>query len=154
MKSGHVIKAIHPFRMPLFSPSKNLRGTMRLSVTLSGLLIAILNTSPGLSAPSAGAVDVKLKTGTFRGLSGVNGMDKFLGIPFAQPPVGALRFKQPVAITQASNASFNATVFGHACPQPPSGGLGAPVAEDCLFLNVHVTVLSQMIFVVFKFVSI
>lgn len=121
---------------PLFRKELVL-AIMQLSSTLYGLLLAILNANPGQSAPTAGTVDVKLKTGTFRGLSGVNGMDKFLGIPFAQQPVGALRFKAPVPITQTSNAIFNATVFGHACPQPASGGLGAPVGEDCLHLNVR-----------------
>jgi carboxylesterase type B len=52
------------------------------------------------------------------------------------PPVGDLRFKAPVAITKASNAVQDASVFGDACPQPPSAELGAPVSEDCLHLNV------------------
>ncbi|KAF5327031.1 hypothetical protein D9619_004783 [Psilocybe cf. subviscida] len=122
--------------MCICRPPKELRGIMQLSSTLYGVLVAILNASPGFSAPSTGTVDVKLKTGTFRGLSGVNRMDKFLGIPFAQQPVGALRFRAPVPITQTSSAVFNATVFGHACPQPAASGLGAPIAEDCLHLNI------------------
>ncbi|KAF5327855.1 hypothetical protein D9619_004771 [Psilocybe cf. subviscida] len=109
---------------------------MQYSLTLFGLFIALLSATAGFVAPTTGTIDVKLRTGTFRGLSGVNGMDKFLGIPFAQQPLGALRFKAPVPITKPSNAVFNATAFGHACPQPPVSTLGAPIGEDCLWMNI------------------
>ncbi|KAF9007551.1 alpha/beta-hydrolase [Cyathus striatus] len=87
------------------------------------------------SAAPPSNLDIKLKTGTFRGVAG-NGTQKWLGIPFAEPPVGSLRFKAPVPITNASNVIVDASNFGGACPQLPSNGLGAPISEDCLFLNV------------------
>ncbi|KAK7461949.1 hypothetical protein VKT23_008382 [Stygiomarasmius scandens] len=86
--------------------------------------------------PSAlsSTLDIPLKTGTFRGTS-ANGTEKWLGIPYAQPPVGSLRFKAPVPITKRSNSLKVASTFGNACPQP-AGSLGAPRSEDCLYLNV------------------
>jgi len=80
-------------------------------------------------------LDVSLKIGSFRGVSTANGTEKWLGIPFAESPVGPLRFKAPVPIAKAFKGINNASSFGNACPQPP-GNLGAAVAEDCLFLNV------------------
>ena len=90
--------------------------------------------------PATGSIDVVLKTGIFRGISSPsNGTDKFLGIPFAVPPVGNLRFKSPVAITKKSSAVQDATKFSNACPQPADSGLNALVAEDCLHLNVSIS---------------
>ena len=63
----------------------------------------------------------------------------FSGIPYAAPPVGAARFKaaQPV---QPWEGIRDATKFGPAAPQTPSGGMTdrVPVRwdEDCLTLNV------------------
>ncbi|KAJ7454662.1 alpha/beta-hydrolase [Mycena latifolia] len=85
---------------------------------------------------AAPSLDVSLNIGTFRGLSTPNSTEKWLGIPFAQPPVGPLRFKAPVPIAKAFKGITNASTFGNACPQPPSASLGANVAENCLFLNV------------------
>jgi hypothetical protein len=98
-----------------------------------GLLVLLSFLSTRLLAAG---LDIRLPTGTFRGTSvpGSN-VDKWLGIPFAQPPVGPLRFKAPMAITHHSSVVKNATVFGNACPQVP-GNLGAPMGEDCLYLNV------------------
>ena len=81
---------------------------------------------------------VHLTSGTFQGISlgAPNNTDSWLGIPFAQPPVGALRFKAPVPITSPTSGVKNATEFGNACPQIPSDTLGAPMSEDCLYLNV------------------
>lgn len=58
----------------------------------------------------------------------------FLNILFAPPPVGALRFRPPVAPSPWSGVR-DATAFGPACPQLDSQGqtLGD---EDCLSLNV------------------
>lgn len=83
--------------------------------------------------------NIKLSTGTFRGFL-VNGIDQWRGIPFAEPPVGPLRFKAPVPIKGDSRATKSATEFGDACPQPADGlgtPPGAPISEDCLYLNVN-----------------
>ncbi|KAG6840670.1 hypothetical protein C0991_005175 [Blastosporella zonata] len=77
---------------------------------------------------------VPLNSGTYSGIATPQGIEKWLGIRYALPPEGALRFKAPVAVP-ASNRLVNASTFNNACPQPPAT-LGAPVAEDCLFLNL------------------
>ena len=63
----------------------------------------------------------------------------FAGIPYAQPPVGNLRFKAPQPLRPFSEP-FAALKFGAAAPQIPSGGMtdSAPVRwdEDCLTLNI------------------
>lgn len=84
-------------------------------------------------------IEIQLPTGTFHGFS-ADGIDQWRGIPFAEPPVGPLRFKAPVPATGDPDAAKNATEFGNACPQPPDGiniPLGVPVSEDCLYLNVN-----------------
>ena len=63
----------------------------------------------------------------------------FAGIPYAQPPVGNLRFQAPQALSPFAEP-FSALKFGPAAPQIPSGGMtdNAPVrwSEDCLTLNI------------------
>ncbi|KAG9314834.1 Alpha/Beta hydrolase protein [Chiua virens] len=75
-------------------------------------------------------------SGTFRGVVNANGTDAWLGIPFAQPPIGPLRFKAPVHITQPLQGIQDTSRFGHAYHQPPSSRLSANMSENCLFLNV------------------
>ncbi|KAG2501518.1 hypothetical protein HYH03_000025 [Edaphochlamys debaryana] len=59
---------------------------------------------------------------------------QYLGIPYAQPPVGALRFKTPRPYTSAYPApGLNASAYGAACVQRDSSAAGS---EDCLTLNV------------------
>lgn len=59
----------------------------------------------------------------------------FLGIPYAQPPIGPLRFRLPQELP-ASNRSIVANQFGPACPQPDLDRLRT--SEDCLFLNIWI----------------
>ncbi|KAJ6469165.1 esterase 1, partial [Mycena vitilis] len=63
----------------------------------------------------------------------------FGGIPYAEPPIGSLRFARPVAKFSLGNQStFDATDFGASCIQPASPFIpdGLPLSEDCLTLNV------------------
>lgn len=60
------------------------------------------------------------------------GGNEFLGIPYAAPPVGALRWRPPKRYGFFPGFALQATQFGSACTQP--GGIGS---ENCLFLNVY-----------------
>ncbi|XP_022101672.1 cholinesterase-like [Acanthaster planci] len=66
-------------------------------------------------------------------------IDVFRGIPYAQPPVGPLRFKPPVT-KEPWDGTYNATYFRDPCVQTLEQGNilpGLPSAsEDCLFLNI------------------
>ncbi|MGH9137510.1 MAG: carboxylesterase/lipase family protein, partial [Acidimicrobiales bacterium] len=70
-----------------------------------------------------------------------DGTLRFRGIPFAAPPVGALRFRPPQPV-EPWDGVRDATKFGAMAPQG-LGGLEAmmgaaryPQSEDCLYLNV------------------
>ena len=62
------------------------------------------------------------------------GMRIFLGIPYAAPPVGELRWKPPQEVASWSQVR-NSTDFGPSCPQPKQHDSGK-FSEDCLYLNV------------------
>jgi len=62
-------------------------------------------------------------------------MNTFLGIPYAAPPVGPLRWKAPQP--SAPWLKLRATRFANHCPQL-AGSYGlASTTEDCLYLNVY-----------------
>jgi para-nitrobenzyl esterase len=62
------------------------------------------------------------------------GIAEFLGIPYAAPPLGDLRFSAPQP-HPAWSTSLQAAQFGSPCPQTNRLG-SASTNEDCLFLNV------------------
>lgn len=69
----------------------------------------------------------------------VDGVSEFKGIPFAAPPVGALRWKAPRAVKPWSGVR-QTTAFGPACLQDPvmanRMAPGVALSEDCLYLDV------------------
>jgi para-nitrobenzyl esterase len=98
----------------------------------------------GSTTASAAQVEqspiVGAPAGAVRGFA-EGGVRVFKGVPYAEPPVGAARWRPPVA-TQAWSGVRDATRFGPACFQPQSRGnhiyvndLG-PMSEDCLALNI------------------
>ncbi|MCQ2335283.1 MAG: carboxylesterase family protein [Paludibacteraceae bacterium] len=81
---------------------------------------------------------VQCVNGTFVGMVEDNGVLSFKGIPYAQAPVGNLRWKAPQPV-EASDEVFDAKEFGNAAIQNYSETEAASHytrSEDCLTLNV------------------
>jgi para-nitrobenzyl esterase len=70
------------------------------------------------------------QSGPLKGII-VGNIGEFLGIPYAAPPVGNLRWTPPQPFGQWKGL-LDASSFGNVCTQ---GGRGS---EDCLFLNIYV----------------
>lgn len=89
-------------------------------------------TIPSRVTLPCGVVDVLGQTNTALNVS------SYLSIPFAQPPVGDLRFVAPQEYVYQPG-EVNATVQGPACVQIPGGSLAGTsgFSEDCLTLNVY-----------------
>lgn len=109
-------------------------GTLLLSSTaVSGAALLPRDNSTG-SAPT-----VTLKNGSYYGVYSPNyNQDFFLGIPFAQPPLGDLRLRQPQSINTTWSETRNATNYQPECIGYGSDQwiLGNIVSEDCLSVNV------------------
>ncbi|CAG2107969.1 unnamed protein product [Medioppia subpectinata] len=68
-------------------------------------------------------------------------IDQFLGIPYAEPPVGKLRFASPESIKTPKPGEIDGTQTGKACLQKKNDFLkdyfgNLSMSEDCLTLNV------------------
>lgn len=101
--------------------------------------LACLALLPAAEARVARAsLDVRVDGGTVRG-SVEHGVMAFKGIPFAAPPVGALRWAPPQRVRPWSGIR-PALHFGPDCAQLPTPGDAAPLRtiskENCLYLNV------------------
>ena len=78
---------------------------------------------------------VTLDSGKISGIA-ADGYQYYLGIPFAAPPVGDLRWKPPQPAKPWSGVK-ESTEFCPACPQLPAAGINIDrMDEDCLYLNV------------------
>ncbi|AKA01950.1 carboxylesterase [Streptomyces noursei ZPM] len=80
---------------------------------------------------------IRTEQGHVTGIHSDNGVSAFLGLPYAAPPVGGLRFAPP-APAEPWDGVREATAFGNAGIQilPGADDLRAPQSEDCLYLNV------------------
>ncbi|CZT48213.1 related to triacylglycerol lipase V precursor [Rhynchosporium secalis] len=109
------------------------------------LLVAVLNDF----CSAIDSLQVKTTVGVSYGI--INGTSphvaQFLGIPYAEPPVGPLRWAAPVP--KSPQHIIDATRFGASCPQIPDPyapdvytadvqeyNTNSPTSEDCLNLNV------------------
>jgi para-nitrobenzyl esterase len=91
--------------------------------------------------PSFAADRVKTANGTLESTAAPkDGVRSFKGIPFAQPPVGDLRWREPQPVKNWKGAR-SADQFGPRCMQRTGPGAdywfrSSGMSEDCLYLNV------------------
>ncbi|TFK25304.1 triacylglycerol lipase 3 [Coprinopsis marcescibilis] len=92
----------------------------------------------GLFVGAFAAPEIKLHGTTLIGRDvTTSNVEFFGGIPFAEPPVGRLRFRPPVLKTRLDTPTFDASEYGDWCLQPPLTPGIKDVSEDCLTINVH-----------------
>ena len=101
--------------------------------TLSGGAASAAALSGHKTSPASSPL-VHTKSGPVSGVVSGNEFE-YLGIPYAAPPVGALRWEPPVPVTPWTT-TLAATHFGPHCPQAPSPFGQPSTTEGCLFLNV------------------
>lgn len=98
---------------------------MKFNLISAGILLAAT-----AHAEAHNPLTVRTKTGTFTGLRNddFRGVREFRNIPFAQPPVGSLRFQPPQPLPPSTKHHFS-TRFPPSCPQF--------VANSEIFLNLY-----------------
>jgi para-nitrobenzyl esterase len=125
------------------------KTTFGTSLLLSAVLTAGMASAPVVADENnseRGGPVVKTAEGPIQGIvktepSTGGAVYEFLGIPYAAPPVGNLRWMPPQPVAHWS-APLDATKFGNTCAQATTLGVfagPASVNEDCLFLNVFTT---------------
>jgi carboxylesterase type B len=87
------------------------------------------------AGPAANAPVVPTDRGLVQGRT-AEGTDQFLGIPYAAPPAGSLRWAAPQP-AQRWHGIRQATSYGGRCAQLASGNGPRVDNEDCLYLNVY-----------------
>jgi para-nitrobenzyl esterase len=114
---------------------------MRMIAAVLGALLALAPVSV-----RADDLQVTVASGALSGLASRDGLVRsFKGIPYAAPPIGALRWRPPQEVA-AWQGTREANRFSPICPQPSplAGGFyqreyfqaAEAQSEDCLYLNV------------------
>jgi len=121
--------------------ARRLRRAALLAVPVISTAVALLGSGTGAAAslaPASAGPVVRVDGGLARGTARA-GVASFLGLPYAAPPTGNLRWRPPQPAAGWTGVR-DATAFGPSCPQPtqfnpflPPG----PISEDCLYLNVY-----------------
>jgi para-nitrobenzyl esterase len=108
------------------------------SLTSKALMVAALTCAPISAAAQIPSAVVNIEQGKISGTL-EEGVTSWKGVPFAAPPVGALRWRAPQPPAPWTGVR-PATAFSADCMQKPFGGDAAPLgttpAEDCLYANV------------------
>ncbi|MCX4879240.1 carboxylesterase/lipase family protein [Streptomyces sp. NBC_00847] len=110
----------------------------RIAIALTALAAALLVPAPAQAAAHGEPV-VRTDAGRVRGETAAEGR-QFLGIPYAEPPVGRLRWRAPHPV-RPWHGVRSARDFGNKCVQSASWDPGyeqPSYTESCLDLNVYV----------------
>ena len=88
--------------------------------------------------PIQPSLTATVRNGTYVGIHSESyNQDFFLGVPFAQPPVGSLRFRSPQPLNETWSALRDANAYSASCVGYGGDNLAYPSSsEDCLYLNI------------------
>ena len=99
---------------------------------IAALAAAIVGSQAQILERAVPGDPVNISAGQISGNLLSNGVKAYLGIPFAAPPVGDLRWKEPQPVRPWKGVR-EALALPPACMQT---GTAEPISEDCLYLNL------------------
>jgi len=102
-------------------------------IKLTAIILLLITLPVGAFADDKKTNVIQIDSGPICGKV-EDGINVFLGIPYAAPPVGELRWKPPQEVASWLHVR-NSMDFGSSCPQPNQQNSGK-FSEDCLYLNV------------------
>jgi len=125
-------------RMPLSVKANSYSFTLLTTIGAGCVAFCLMAHFGALAQSSAeGNVNVQVEQGVLRCVSAAGSL-KCLGVPYAAPPIGPLRWRPPAAVLGWQGVR-DATRFASTCLQAKSEYAKAQEgAEDCLYLNVYV----------------
>ncbi len=113
--------------------------TLNVSKRLAVVAACALSVLPALAHKAWAETFVTTSVGQLEGIE-KDGALQFLGIPYAQPPVGDLRWRAPKPAQPWAGVRL-AKAMGPSCAQLPDVfGPNGSLSEDCLTLNVYAPV--------------
>jgi para-nitrobenzyl esterase len=121
MLRDEVERFMHPFGL-----------SRRRFLTSAGLTALALRCAPLYSLTQSTPITIRTANGALRGEQ-FGEVLQFRGVPFAEPPVGPLRFRAPVPV-KPWTGERDATRFAASPMQ--SNEVGIEHNEDCLYLNI------------------
>ncbi|MEP6906479.1 MAG: carboxylesterase/lipase family protein [Pseudoxanthomonas sp.] len=121
---------------PLHDKAAGMKTFSGFALWLCLLAASLLPVCVSAAEPTATAT---IRQGTLEG-SRKPSLEVFLGVPFAAPPVGALRWREPQAAVPWQGTR-KADAYASSCMQKTGipvaeGGTTGALSEDCLYLNV------------------
>ncbi len=113
----------------------DIKGNDMIRLSRAACLAVAVMLMNGLSGNAqAAGLTINTTGGVVQGIS-TSSTNKYLGIPYAAPPTGPLRWRAPQPASWSG--VLQANTLPPICPQP-AGPLGAAsLNEDCLYLNVY-----------------
>lgn len=110
-----------------------------ISSVLGFAVLASSTVLPARLSPRAptGAPIAKTCNGSYYGTyDSIRNQDRFLGVPYAQSPIGDLRFANPASLNISWDGALPATEYAYACIGYGGDQIGYQQSEDCLYLNI------------------
>lgn len=133
----HRVRRRQPKRVGMTSKDQTSgRRALHVGALVIGLLLFAGSAAAQVRPAPPPVTEVRsTESGLVRGLA-KGGTVNFLGLPYAAPPVGDLRWKPPQPAASWRGERL-AEAFGPVCPQPFAPA-SVPQSEDCLTLNISV----------------
>jgi para-nitrobenzyl esterase len=132
---GHMRLTGKQFLSGAMRPARK-RSAHGTAAAVTAVTLLLLSLSPSAQCATGGdGTLVQTRSGLVQGVV-ADSVRKFLGIPYAAPPTGPLRWQPPQA-PQPWTQVRDASLPGSACPQPASFFGPGSTDEDCLYLNVY-----------------